>query len=90
MTNEGATFIFTYYEIRFGIIRFSSVNDTEALVFSYSVFTRFDRPLTIGLSNDFFGSEFSGDLLEMMFYFQGLIITNGAEINIWITHLAHF
>ena len=33
MTNEEATFIFTYYEIRFGIIRFGSVNDTEALVF---------------------------------------------------------
>ena len=31
--------------IRFGIIRFGSVNDTEASVFGYSVFTRFDRPL---------------------------------------------
>ena len=31
--------------IRFGIIRFSSVNDTEASVFGYSVFTRFVRPL---------------------------------------------
>jgi len=32
---RGATFIFTYYEIRFGIIWFSSVNDTEALVFGF-------------------------------------------------------
>ena len=31
--------------IRFGIIQFSSVNNTEASVFGYSVFTRFDRPL---------------------------------------------
>ena len=31
--------------IRFGIIRFGSVNDTEASVFGYSVSTRFDRPL---------------------------------------------
>ena len=31
--------------IRFGIIRFGSVNDTEASVFGYSVFTRFVRPL---------------------------------------------
>ena len=31
--------------IRFGIIQFGSVNDTEASVFGYSVFTRFDRPL---------------------------------------------
>ena len=33
--------------IHFGIIRFSSVNDTEASVFGYSVFTRFDRPLLV-------------------------------------------
>ena len=31
--------------IWFGIIRFGSVNDTEASVFGYSVFTRFVRPL---------------------------------------------
>ena len=31
--------------IRFGIIRFGSVNDTEASVFGYSVSTCFDRPL---------------------------------------------
>ena len=31
--------------IRFGIIWFGLVNDTEASVFGYSVFTRFVRPL---------------------------------------------
>ena len=31
--------------IQFGIIRFSSVNDTKASVFGYLVFTRFIRPL---------------------------------------------
>ena len=33
---------------RFGIIWFGSVNDTEASVFGYSVFTRFVRPLRVG------------------------------------------
>ena len=33
--------------IRFGIIRFGLVNDTEASVFGYSVFTRFVRPLIL-------------------------------------------
>ena len=42
---------FTYCMIRFGIIRFGSVNDTEASVFGYSVFTRFDRPL-LGAKSD--------------------------------------
>ena len=44
MTNEGATFIFTY-EIQFSIVQFSLVNDTEALVFGYMIFTGFVRPL---------------------------------------------
>ena len=35
MTNERATFIFTYYEIQFSIIRFSLVNDTEASIFGF-------------------------------------------------------
>ena len=34
--------LYTSYEIRFG-----SVNDTEALVFGYSIFTRFIRPLDL-------------------------------------------
>ena len=36
---------FLYCMIRLGIIWFGLVNDTEASVFSYSVFTRFVRPL---------------------------------------------
>ena len=42
--------------IRFGIIRFGSVNDTEASVFGYSVSTRFDRPLVefgVGIESEF-------------------------------------
>ena len=38
---------YIYCMIRFSIIRFSSVNDTKASVFSYSGFTRFSRPLAI-------------------------------------------
>ena len=33
------------YTVRFGSVLFGSVNDTEASVFGYSVFTRFVRPL---------------------------------------------
>ena len=36
--------------IQFGIIRFGSVNDTEASVFTYAVFTRFIGPLAQVLS----------------------------------------
>ena len=36
-----------YYEFRFGIIGFGSVNDTEISVSVISVFTRFGRPLII-------------------------------------------
>ena len=35
--------------MRFGLVLFGSVNDTEALVFGYLVFTRFDRPLVVGM-----------------------------------------
>ena len=35
------------YTVRFGSLLFGSVNDTEASVFGYSVFTRFVRPLSI-------------------------------------------
>ena len=37
-----------YYEIRFGIIGFGSVNHTEISVSVISVFTRFGRPLLSG------------------------------------------
>ena len=42
-----------YYEIRFGIIGFGSVNHTEISVSVISVFTRFGRPLVdLGLLSD--------------------------------------
>ena len=43
-----------YYEIRFGIIGFGSVNHTEISVSVISVFTRFGRPLPQSLKSIFF------------------------------------
>ena len=52
--------------MRFGIIWFSSVKDTEASVFSYLLFTRFGRPLMITI-NEIFPKNLVNDITFYIF-----------------------
>ena len=67
--------------IRFGIIRFGSVNDTEASVFGYSVFTRFVRPLPIRIHLTFFFMHYTCQIgcdIDIHILFQKRIILHSS------------